>query len=175
MNTTTKVIVGLMIVIALGIGVWLAAPLFYDKRVNEELPVSSSAAVVTPVPTTQSAGSQAVTTPAPTTQGVVELSSGTFTGFDDLHQAAGTARLVQVDGKTYVRFEGDFTVTNGPDLYVYFGNNNEYIAETNLGRLKGNIGSQNYEVPTDIDASQYSEVWVWCRAFAVPFGKAVLQ
>jgi len=82
---------------------------------------------------------------------------------------------VETDGKKYIRFEDDFTVTNGPDLFVYLGNNGQYDADTNLGRLKGNVGSQNYEVPAEIDVSQYSEVWVWCRAFFVPFGHAVLQ
>ena len=71
--------------------------------------------------------------------------------------------------------EDDFEVTNGPDLFVYLGRNGEYVAQTNLGRLKGNIGSQNYEIPSSIDLSQYDEAWVWCRAFAVPFGKAILN
>ena len=41
--------------------------------------------------------------------------------------------------------------------------------------LKGNIGGQNYEVPAGIDPLLYNEIWVWCRAFSVPFAKAVLM
>jgi hypothetical protein len=143
----------LLVIVALaGIGalVWLTAPLFYDTKVNESLPGEVSAA------------------------GSVVSAEGTFRGADQFHQAAGTARLLEADGKTYVRFEDDFAVTNGPDLFVYLGNNGEYDADTNLGALKGSKGSQNYEVPAGIDVSQYSEVWVWCRAFAVPFGSAQL-
>jgi hypothetical protein len=43
-----------------------------------------------------------------------------------------------------------------------------------LGRLKGNIGNQNYEVPVDIDLSKYNNVLIWCKAFSVLFGNAQL-
>ena len=41
--------------------------------------------------------------------------------------------------------------------------------------LKGNQGNQNYELPADIDLSQYKSVAVWCRAFNIVFGYAALQ
>ncbi|MEX1112634.1 MAG: DM13 domain-containing protein [Candidatus Andersenbacteria bacterium] len=172
MGGATKTIIGVVVVIGVAVGIWLAAPLFYDKEVNEELPGTA--------PTTQptGGGSNVQTnraTPTAAAPAVATLAQGTFTGFDELHQAAGTARIVEADGKRYVRFDEDFTVTNGPDLYVYFGNNGEYDASTNIGRLKGNVGSQNYEIPDTINSDSYSEVWVWCRAFSVPFGKAVVR
>ena len=43
-----------------------------------------------------------------------------------------------------------------------------------LGRLKGNIGSQNYELPSDIDLSHYSTVVIWCNRFDSAFGAADL-
>jgi hypothetical protein len=64
----------------------------------------------------------------------------------------------------------------GPDLYVWLtrdGNvKNGYV---DLGRLKGNIGSQNYTVPLDTDLSQYTTVIIGCKAFSVLFGTASLE
>lgn len=164
MKTVTKVLLAVVIIIGIAVAWWLISPLFVTKRVSEELP----SAQITPISQSPASTLLPASTPAITAE-------GTFTGFDKLHQASGTARIVQVSGKTYVRFEDDFTVTNGPDLFVYLGNNNAYDASANLGKLKGNEGSQNYEIPSSISINNYSEVWVWCRAFSVPFGKAVLK
>jgi hypothetical protein len=43
-----------------------------------------------------------------------------------------------------------------------------------LGRLKGNEGNQNYNVPSEADPEKYRVVVIWCRAFSVPFGYAEL-
>ncbi|OGM98615.1 MAG: hypothetical protein A2915_02160 [Candidatus Yanofskybacteria bacterium RIFCSPLOWO2_01_FULL_41_34] len=72
-------------------------------------------------------------------------------------------------------FEDNFKVTNGPDLFVYFGKDGKYSSEARIGALKGNIGGQNYEVSESINPEEYNEVWVWCRAFSVPFSSAVLK
>jgi len=45
----------------------------------------------------------------------------------------------------------------------------------NLGRLKGNIGNQNYEIPTGTDLSKYNTVLIWCKAFSTLFGSAKLS
>ncbi|RPI80918.1 MAG: hypothetical protein EHM34_09370, partial [Nitrosopumilales archaeon] len=44
----------------------------------------------------------------------------------------------------------------------------------NLGRLKGNIGNQNYEIPIGTDLSKYNAVLIWCKAFSTLFGSAQL-
>ena len=44
-----------------------------------------------------------------------------------------------------------------------------------LGDLKGNIGSQNYEIPVGIDLDRYSTVVIWCVRFGVAFGAAELS
>ena len=44
-----------------------------------------------------------------------------------------------------------------------------------LGRLKGNIGTQQYDVPADVDIAGGASVVIWCRAFTVAFGAAQLQ
>ncbi|SHL39183.1 Electron transfer DM13 [Pseudonocardia thermophila] len=44
-----------------------------------------------------------------------------------------------------------------------------------LGGLKGNIGSSNYPVPTDVDLTELSSVSIWCERFSVSFAAAELR
>ena len=96
------------------------------------------------------------------------------------HAAAGTAKVITSDGKTFVRFE-DFEVENGPDLFVYLSagdpaGSQRALADdfVDLGRLKGNIGDQNYEVPAGTDLEKYRTAVIWCRRFTVAFAAAEL-
>ena len=80
-------------------------------------------------------------------------------------------------GDTRILRLEDFMVTNGPDLHVLLVENVEgdmgnYI---DLGSLKGNIGAQNYEIPADVDLSQFSGVMIYCQPFHVVFSTAPLQ
>jgi hypothetical protein len=43
-----------------------------------------------------------------------------------------------------------------------------------IGSLKGNIGDQNYDLPTDVDLSKYQSVTIWCKRFGVNLGTAPL-
>ena len=54
------------------------------------------------------------------------------------------------DGRTFLRLE-NLKATNGPDLYVYLSADKDASDIVNLGRLKGNIGNQNYEIPAGTD------------------------
>lgn len=179
MSIQKKVLLCIGVGVGLGVAWYLGSPLFITNRVSEALPGQSEqeALLPTSIPTdTSVAAPNAIASPTPLpTISVETLSEGSFTGFDTLHQASGKARIIRTNGKTYVRFEDDFTVTNGPDLFVHLGSGDKYDANANLGALKGNEGSQNYEIPSNINLDNYSEVWVWCRAFSVPFGKAVLR
>lgn len=167
--STGKVIAIIGFTALAALGVWNAAPLFYNKQVNEDLPTGTSSQTATvPAVMEPAAGGDTATS----TTSTQVLSEGTFAGADSFHQAAGTVQVVGVDGKKYVRFEENFSVTNGPDLYVYFGKDGKPDLNVSLGRLKGNQGSQNYEIPDTVSLSDYNQVWVWCRAFSVPFGSA---
>ena len=44
----------------------------------------------------------------------------------------------------------------------------------NLGRLKGNQGDQNYELPPDTDLTRFATVVIWCDRFDSAFGAADL-
>jgi Electron transfer DM13 len=69
---------------------------------------------------------------------------------------------------------GQIYMFNGPDLYVYLSTNKDISDIVNLGRLKGNIGNQNYPIPTGTDISKYNTVLIWCHAYSVLFGSAFL-
>ena len=44
-----------------------------------------------------------------------------------------------------------------------------------LGALKGNIGNQNYEIPAEVDLSEYKSVVIYCVPFHVVFATATLS
>ena len=107
-----------------------------------------------------------------------------FTGnfVDRSHPTSGRADVLN-DGSTqrFLRFE-DFETDNGPDLNVYLSTagadadtgafDDDFI---DLGDLKGNIGTQNYEIPADVDLDRYSTVVIWCVRFGVAFGAAEIN
>jgi Electron transfer DM13 len=101
---------------------------------------------------------------------------GNFVGSGDgFHKAEGVAKVITpVDGKTFLRLE-NLKATNGPDLYVYLSTGKDVSDIVNLGRLKGNIGNQNYEIPAGTDLAKYDTVLIWCKAFSTLFGSAKLS
>jgi hypothetical protein len=100
---------------------------------------------------------------------------GNFVGAGDgFHNAEGVAKIIQLaDGTDILRLE-NFKATNGPDLYVYMSTDKTNADIVNLGRLKGNIGNQNYLIPAGTDITKYNTALIWCRAFSVIFGSAQL-
>ena len=156
-----KIIIILIILIILGVSYWLISPFFINRHVQEALPTVASSTQT--IPSGQSTLSTSV------------MAQGSFHDVIAGHHAKGTASLLKIGSAYYVRFEDDFEITNGPDLVVYLGKNNHYDPSAQLASLKGNIGSQNYEIPATINVAQYDEVWVWCRSFSVPFGTASLK
>lgn len=94
---------------------------------------------------------------------------------DGFHKAEGVAKVISLeDGRTFLRLE-NLKTTNGPDLYVYLSTGNDASDIVNLGRLKGNIGNQNYEIPAGTDIAKYNTVLIWCKAFSTLFGSAKLS
>jgi len=94
---------------------------------------------------------------------------------DGFHKAEGITKVINLaDGRTFLRLE-NLKTTNGPDLYVYLSVGKDPSDIVNLGRLKGNIGNQNYEIPAGTDLSKYDTVLIWCKAFSTLFGSAKLS
>ena len=100
---------------------------------------------------------------------------------DRSHPTEGSARVLgDGSGLRFLRLE-DFRTDNGPDLNVYLSAappdapagafDDDFV---DLGDLKGNVGSQNYEIPAGLDLDRYSTVAIWCVRFGVVFGAADL-
>ena len=150
-----------------------------DEMADSEMAESESSegeteSVAASTPATED--EPATTTTAPQ---IVTLVSGDFIDRD--HPTSGVASVL-TDGSSqrFLRFE-DFETDNGPDLNVYLStaepgaSNGDLGADfIDLGDLKGNQGSQNYEIPEDVDLSKYKTVAIWCVRFGVPFGTAPL-
>ena len=88
------------------------------------------------------------------------------------HDTRGLASLVQLPSGDRVLTLTSFTTSPGPDLRLHLlppgGDTDDAV---DLGRLKGNKGDQQYDVPRRARAGT---VVVWCRAFSVEFGSASL-
>jgi hypothetical protein len=96
---------------------------------------------------------------------------GVFQGLKG-HQATGKAEVITVGDVSFLRFE-EFEVTNGPDLHVYMTKNGDIDTGIDLGKLKGNKGSQNYELDK-INTNVYNTVVIYCQPFHVYFASATL-
>ncbi|MGH2349513.1 MAG: DM13 domain-containing protein, partial [bacterium] len=123
----------------------------------------------------------AMVEPMPADASPVIRARGTFAGADSVHMGSGDALLVDAGGGLIVRLE-NFRVTNGPDLYVYLSSHpnprtrdDVHEGTVNLGRLKGNIGAQNYTVPSGTDPAAVRSVVIYCQRFHVLFAAAPLQ
>lgn len=99
------------------------------------------------------------------------------------HKTTGLAMIHELpDGKRILRLS-EFETSNGPDVQVYLvkasGSKPEAAVKkgnfANVGALKGNIGDQNYEIPTNVELAKYDSVTVWCRRFGVNFGTVALK
>ena len=143
-----------------------------DATIDEDAagqPTAADAPAATPVEAPTPPPAEA-TAAAPE---VVTEFSGAFSG-ESRYSIEGTANVLgNGTEQRFLRFE-DFESDNGPDLNVYLRNpdTGEFI---DLGDLKGNIGSQNYEIPADVDLDEFSVVEIWCVRFGVGFGQAELM
>lgn len=110
------------------------------------------------------------------------LASGRFIEIDALHWGEGTATLYQMDdGRRVLRFE-DFASARGGEVYVYLSRDPQPLVALevgidylNLGRLKGNRGSQNYLLPIGQDGSGYQSAVIFCRQFNMVITSARLR
>jgi hypothetical protein len=147
------------------------------SSVPPAVPTATATAPLPPAPT-----ATAMPLPTATPTGPVVLGRGEFTVVDAIHKGVGTATIYQlVDGRRILRLEG-FSVTNGPDLFVYLSGHPEprssgqlhETADFELARLKGNVGDQNYELPPDLDLEQFRSVVIYCKRFTTVFSTATL-
>ncbi|MFG2335351.1 DM13 domain-containing protein [Streptomyces yangpuensis] len=160
-------------VVVLGIGSYWFQPwkLWRDETVSEALPVTAA-------PQRPSGAATGAPAAGPRT-----LAQGTLISHE--HTTTGSAKLIRLaDGSHTLRLE-NLDTSNGPDLRVWLTDapvkegvagwrvfdDGKYVS---LGKLKGNKGDQNYEIPADVNLADYSSVTIWCDRFDVSFGAASL-
>lgn len=114
---------------------------------------------------------------AETSGGGTVIAAGEFQGADEFHFGSGRASIVDTGGGTFTLRFSDFSVRNGPDLFVYVSPDAAGYADgaVELGGLKATDGAFEYMLPSTVDPAQARSVVIWCRAFSVQFAVAALE
>ena len=111
------------------------------------------------------------------------VTAGMFRDADGFHKGSGSATVYQLADSSYVLRLEDFQVTNGPDLRVILathpdpqGRGDVHTGDyVELGKLKGNIGNQNYPLPEGLSPDGFGSVVIYCKPFQVVFSVAPLS
>ena len=194
------IIVGTPLLVVAGFLTWgLGSPLFINKTVEEEFPFAFSAVVPTDmerddiemtmsVIATMDDEPMAEAMPEMMMEDggsgeAVKLKEGDFRDQDSFHKGSGKATMYRApDGAHLLRLE-ELKVTNGPRLHVLLAAHADPMTQNelkdggyhDLGRLKGNVGNQNYPVPEGVDVAAQMSVVIYCKPFSVIFSVAPLR
>jgi hypothetical protein len=180
-----------VLIVAVPLAWYLASPVFIRTELDEPAPAavpvaaSSAAPVASTAPAATSTPSSVrsieptpspTTTPTPTATPFAPLAivSGEFHGSDEFHFGRGTATVIEVEpGRFHLRLE-DFSVRNGPDLYVYLSPSAKGYAKgaLELGTLKATDGSFGYDLPAGTDPADFASAVIWCKQFSHLFATA---
>jgi hypothetical protein len=170
----------LAVVLAVGLPLtwYLASPIWIRTELIEPESAADAVAVVSPAPSpTALAVLPASAEPQPTPFAARTIASGTFHGTDDFHFGEGTARIVETAPGTYTLRLTDFSVRNGPDLFVYLSPDAEGYDDgaLELGKLKATDGAFGYDLPPGTDPADFGSAIIWCKQFSHLFAVAPLK
>lgn len=191
----TGVSLAVLLIVSAPIAYYTVSPIFDRNTVCEASPIpgagagsgdcdgSAVAATMPPADAPQltsapSTGSPIEETAGPTAEPFVAHveRQGQWVGADDFHFASGDALLIESAPGVYTLRVENFSVRNGPDVFVLLSPGDGYEdGALDLGALKGTDGAFNYEIPSGTDVSQYKSAIIWCRQFDVLFGHAPLE
>jgi hypothetical protein len=111
--------------------------------------------------------------------------SGSFIAIDLIHKASGSVRVKKVGNNYEITFADNFISADGPDLYVYLSEpqNFKNIAiggvdtskTLNIGKLKNTKGGQTYTISAKDFERYNSSIIIWCKQFGVQFSRADLK
>lgn len=172
--------IAILATLSLVLGAYIFQPwkLLVDTEVQESLPTIQQ----TPQSTKDPSSAESAPVESIGTELIV-LAEGSLISHE--YETSGTVKILQLaDGSRVLRLEDlvtsdgprveiwltDSPVLEGPDGWRVFDDGNY----ESLGLLKGNLGSQNYNIPADLDLSDFSSVSLWCVTFSVSFGAAEL-
>ena len=191
------VIAALVVIPGVAVAWWLGSPLFIDKTVDEEFPALMNAVMPAGMEMAQAQATMeaAMNDPTEVQEEMMEamgamlapeaVKVGQFRDADSFHKGSGDATIYDLGTDGFVlRFE-DFNVTNGPDLRVLLTTHPDPMGRADvhaddvtyveLGKLKGNIGNQNYLIPGDVNVDDQHSVVIYCKPFQVVFAVAPLS
>ena len=176
-----------VLVVAVVGGDYLLSPLWERTTLEEASPVIAAATVAPTsvpaiAPTTASTSTSDATATVATATSEAGFTArvvreGEFSGADDFHFGEGRAQIIEVAPDEYIlRFE-EFSVRNGPDLFVYLSSDAGAPSAdaVKLGALKATDGAFNYEIPAGVDVTSLDTAMIWCDQFAVLFATASLR
>ena len=191
-----QIVVAIGAIAVLAVAWWLISPLFIDEVVDEAFPRAAMAVVPDDMTSEEvedammeaEAVETMVTEEMPESEepdatGPVALATGALMDADDFHRGSGGVTAYRLeDGSKVLRLE-DIEVTNGPDLRVLVAPGHgitdrsalQAAGYVELGPLKGNIGSQNYDFPDGYQIPEQLTVIIYCKPFHVLFATAELS
>ncbi len=157
--------------------------LFVDEVVQEDLDSDVEAALkaasestATEVPTPPTSDPVEGNPPVATTQTTLPpvLGQGQFVAQTG-HDVVGSAFVVDRSG-TRLLVLPDLDSENGPDLQLYLSPDSSGSVDggIKIAPLKGNQGTQSYELPPEVDLAQLANVVIWCERFRLSFATATL-
>ena len=100
------------------------------------------------------------------------VASGKFKGKSS-HVTKGTVNIVKTESGYLVKLASNFSLDGAPDPTLAFGKSG--AQPDIIAKLKSNRGAQTYEVPADINVSDYDQFYIWCEQYSVPLGLAKLK
>ncbi len=168
---------------------YLASPIWIRTSLVEAAPTTAPASVEPAVPAPSVAvgcpdgasafvvRARARATPTPTAFAKRTLSAGAFRGTDEFHFGRGSASIIEVaPGRFQLRLD-EFSVRNGPDLYVYLSTATDDYTDDALevGKLKATDGSFGYELPAGTDPARFRSAIIWCKQFSHLFAVAPFE
>ena len=178
MFTRRRIVIGAAVAVlvpAAAFGWWLLSPLFIDKTVEEEFPLSFRAIVpadmsqkdveveMETAEETEVRVGEPMPGDMPDGATAVRVKSGSFEDADRFHKGEGEATIYRgPDGSFLLRLE-NFKVTNGPDLHVLLSPHPD-------PRNREHVMTEGY-----VDVSAVGSVIIYCKPFHVLFSAAPLK
>ncbi len=176
---------GIAAVLLVAFAVFRPDRLFVDQEVDERLDADIAAALdasgstTTTQPAAPSTGQPApgdestTTTEAPAEP--VVTARGDFVSQNSYSVMGAAVVVTQPDGRRTLVLE-DLDSDNGPDLQLYVSPSADGAVDggVRLAPLQGNVGTQSYELPTEVDLGELANVVIWCERFSTSFGTATL-
>lgn len=116
-------------------------------------------------------------------QSPARVKGGALRDGDSFHKGSGQATIYRLPDGSHTLRLANLRVTNGPDLRVILTPHPNPTTPDHvkapgfveLGKLKGNIGDQNYDIPVTVDPAAQGSVVIYCYPFNVIFSIAPLQ